>query len=82
MITPADLPAQILALPTSLSNAHAMPGRTLKDALLEPERQIITEVLEMNSWNRNLTADQLGINRTTLYKKMKKLGLDDSRCVD
>ena len=23
-------------------------------------------------------ADQLGINRTTLYKKMKKLGLEDS----
>ncbi|MEN0112141.1 MAG: helix-turn-helix domain-containing protein, partial [Planctomycetota bacterium] len=28
-------------------------------------------------WNRNETADQLGINRTTLYKKMKRLGLED-----
>jgi transcriptional regulator of acetoin/glycerol metabolism len=24
-----------------------------------------------------MTADQLGINRTTLYKKMKRLGLED-----
>ena len=52
-------------------------GKTLKEALEGPERQIILEVLELNSWNRNETADQLGINRTTLYKKMKRLGLED-----
>jgi len=32
--------------------------------------------LRENNWNRNLTADQLGVNRTTLYKKMRRLGLD------
>ncbi|MEO0532173.1 MAG: sigma-54 dependent transcriptional regulator [Planctomycetota bacterium] len=52
-------------------------GQTLKEALEGPERQIILEVLELNQWNRNETADQLGINRTTLYKKMKRLGLED-----
>jgi len=36
-------------------------------------------VLESNSWNRSMTADQLGINRTTLYKKMKKLSLEDGQ---
>jgi transcriptional regulator of acetoin/glycerol metabolism len=41
-----------------------------------PERAIILEMLENNRWNRNATADALGINRTTLYKKMKRLGLD------
>ncbi|GAG46907.1 unnamed protein product, partial [marine sediment metagenome] len=51
-------------------------SRTLKEALEGPERQIILEVLESNSWNRNTTADSLGINRTTLYKKMKRLGLE------
>ena len=40
-----------------------------------PERQIILETLQQLSWNRNATAEQLGINRTTLYKKMKRLGL-------
>jgi transcriptional regulator of acetoin/glycerol metabolism len=36
-------------------------------------------VLESNQWNRFATADVLGINRTTLYKKMKRLGLEESR---
>jgi DNA-binding NtrC family response regulator len=49
--------------------------RTLSEALEEPERNIILEVLRANQWNRNATADQLGINRTTLYKKMRKLGI-------
>ena len=52
-------------------------NRTLKEALEGPERQIILEVLESNNWNRNETAESLGINRTTLYKKMKRLGLED-----
>ncbi|MCE5266810.1 MAG: hypothetical protein LLG00_02860 [Planctomycetaceae bacterium] len=42
-----------------------------------PERQIIREVLEANNWSRTATASTLGINRTTLYKKMKRLGLED-----
>ena len=33
----------------------------------------------MNNWNRHATAEALGINRTTLYKKMKRLGLDEPR---
>ena len=51
--------------------------RTLKEALEAPERQIILNVLEANQWNRHATAEALGINRTTLYKKMKRLGLED-----
>ena len=50
--------------------------KTLKEALEGPERSIILNVLNGNNWNRNETADTLGINRTTLYKKMKKLGLE------
>ncbi len=53
------------------------PGQTLRDALEAPERQIILEVLRANAFSRSLTANQLGINRTTLYKKMKRLGIDD-----
>lgn len=51
-------------------------NKTLSEALEEPERQIILEVLRAHQWNRNITADALGINRTTLYKKMKKLGIE------
>ena len=55
--------------------------RTLKQALEGPERQIILDVLDMNNWNRHATAESLGINRTTLYKKMKRLGLEEPRQV-
>lgn len=51
-----------------------LPGNSnsLKTALVEPERQIILNMLEQNGWNRQKTAAALGINRTTLYKKMKR----------
>ena len=70
-----DLPPNLTAgAPLPMTRAG---GRKLKDALAGPERQIILEVLKSNDWNRSETAEQLGINRTTLYKKMKRLGLDD-----
>jgi DNA-binding NtrC family response regulator len=75
-------------LPREMTISTAAPsrpaeGRTLKQALEGPERQIILKTLEELRWNRNETAAQLGINRTTLYKKMKRLGLEEpgySRC--
>jgi DNA-binding NtrC family response regulator len=68
-------------LPTGLAAAGPMAlepleGRSLKQALANPERQIILDVLEAHQWNRMATAEALGINRTTLYKKMKRLGLN------
>jgi DNA-binding NtrC family response regulator len=54
-------------------------GVSLREALEEPERQIILDSLRQHQWNRAATADALEINRTTLYKKMKRLGLDDPR---
>jgi two-component system response regulator HydG len=49
--------------------------RPLKEALEEPEKQIIVQALRALNWNRQETARVLDINRTTLYKKMKKYGL-------
>ena len=48
----------------------------LSDALLEPEKRIILRALRANDWNRQETARQLSINRTTLYKKIKLHGID------
>lgn len=53
--------------------ASAMP---LEKALEIPERRIIEAALRRNNWNRQATAGELEINRTTLYKKMRKHGLD------
>ena len=81
IIAVADLPVEVRGSGNVVLTTSA-GQKTLKEALEAPERQIIREVLEANGWNRNATADQLGINRTTLYKKMKRLGLEDGRvCV-
>ncbi len=73
-ITLEDLPPQIAAgQPVALDQ---LTGKALKEAMTAPERAIIIGMLENNRWNRNATADALGINRTTLYKKMKRLGID------
>ncbi len=74
-ITLAELPEEITA--EAPRTVVPPPGAkaNLKQALEDPERQIIREALEAHNWNRTQTAKALGINRTTLYKKMKRLGL-------
>jgi two-component system response regulator HydG len=52
-----------------------MGVRPLKEALEEPEKRIIVQALHAFDWNRQETARVLDINRTTLYKKMKKYNL-------
>ncbi len=74
IITMTDLPDQVTA-GAAMAPVNGT-AQTLKEALAGPERQIILGVLRSNNWNRNLTAETLGINRTTLYKKMKRLGLE------
>ena len=64
-----------LAPPT----AADLEGKSLREALEGPEREIILQALRGHNWNRAATAEALDINRTTLYKKMKRLGLDDPR---
>jgi DNA-binding NtrC family response regulator len=68
-------------VPGNAATVHVteVSGKTLREALEGPERQIILQALRSHSWNRAATADALDINRTTLYKKMKRLGLDDPR---
>ncbi len=69
-----DLPQSIFA--AGPRAVEPLGSRTLKQALATPERQLILEALEAHRWNRQATARTLGINRTTLYKKMKRLGLE------
>ena len=42
----------------------------------EPERQWIMQALNVSGWNKRHAASELGISRSTLYKKMKKFDLD------
>lgn len=77
----ADLPPTVVrAAETDSALFSGRDGRplTLKEALEEPERRIIQAALEANDWNRQKTAMTLAVNRTTLYKKMKRYGLLES----
>jgi two-component system response regulator HydG len=62
---------------SAVATRHQVPLniRPLKEALEEPEKRIIIQALQALNWNRQETARVLDINRTTLYKKMKKYGL-------
>jgi DNA-binding NtrC family response regulator len=44
--------------------------------LADPERQLILEALERHGWRRDAAAKALGINRTSLYKKIRRLGMN------
>jgi two-component system response regulator HydG len=62
--------------PGNTPRPHPLLGiRPLKEALEEPEARILLKALQAFNWNRLQTAKILDINRTTLYKKMKKYGL-------
>lgn len=68
--------------PRLIESAEAAPANgtlaplPLKQALEGPEKAILEHALRVNGWNRQQTAEMLEINRTTLYKKMKRYGLE------
>jgi len=70
-----DLPSSIIENQPEISGTYK--PQSLKEALAVPEKQIIRQTLEANNWNRQNTARDLQINRTTLFKKMKRYGLYD-----
>jgi len=45
-------------------------------SLEEVEKQFIISVLKKNNWSRLATARELKIHKTTLYRKIKKLGIE------
>jgi len=72
-----DLPPNVIEFAQSAPVAEGVyRPMSLKEALEEPEKRIIEQALRANNWNRQVTAQVLEINRTTLYKKMKRYGLD------
>lgn len=89
MIALDDLPANVMQnRPLTLtssegSHASADPagvltwrGESLDESLAAHERRVLLAALLANGWNRQRTADQLGIDRTTLYKKIRHHRLD------
>ena len=50
--------------------------RSLNDAMLRFERRYIEHILGAHQWNRSKVAALLGVDRRTLYRKIKAFGLD------
>ena len=48
-------------------------GMNLKKAVEDFEKQLILEALEKTNWVKNKAANLLGLNRTTLVEKLKKM---------
>ncbi len=69
IIQPADFPGTIVPVDVPSSRFARAP---LKAALEQTEREVIVAALEANSYNRQATARALQIERTTLYKKIKR----------
>jgi DNA-binding NtrC family response regulator len=77
-ISKQALPAYVLhseekgVLPSAI---RTRPVGTSANPLLAKEREAILETLAAHGWNLQKTANALHINRTTLWRKMKKDGL-------
>jgi len=50
-------------------------GKYLKDIISEVEKHVILNILNKNNWNKNKTANILGISRAGLYKKIEEYKL-------
>jgi len=62
------------------SNLHAQPAidysaGSKTAALRETEKVLITQALQRNNGNRAATARELGVHKSTLFRKIKWLGI-------
>ncbi|MFC1631404.1 sigma-54-dependent transcriptional regulator [Candidatus Omnitrophota bacterium] len=82
IVTRDDLPEIILNgdIVSSSGLGENIPRgiASLKDALKEPEKIYILKVLKEAGWNKKQAAKKLGVNRTTLYNKLRKYNINYS----
>jgi two-component system response regulator HydG len=68
-IEPGDLPPAVAGAPEAAASAAA--GRTLADV----EKAHILATLHAHGWNQAHAAEELGISRSTLWRKLREYGL-------
>ncbi len=82
VIKKGDLPEIILngspLVHPESSHSGIAHSSSLKDALKEPEKVFILKVLKEVGWNKRKAARKLGVNRTTLYNKLRKYNIASS----
>lgn len=78
-----DFPGYIVA--SKAEDTTKPATRETSQSLEELEKECIMNTLKINNWNIRKSADILGINRVTLYNKIKKYGLKkpkSNNCID
>lgn len=76
IIDTKDLPELLINRSLTLTlESNDVDSHILKDALKEPEKGHILRVLKEVGWNKKKAAVKLGINRTTLYNKIRKYNI-------
>ncbi|MBW1980906.1 MAG: sigma 54-interacting transcriptional regulator [Deltaproteobacteria bacterium] len=63
-------------LPDNLLDGAAAAVRPTLKLVDQYERELILTALRKNRWNRLQTARDLGIHKTTLFRKIRKLGIN------
>lgn len=69
---PKVLVEEVLGFINLKRSSNADVAASLKDAMKEPEKIYLLRVMEEMGWNKKRAAVKLGVNRTTLYNKLKK----------
>lgn len=77
VLTVEDLPISLQKKSRRAGWLNEIPGGSLKEIVAEVEKEVILRSLEENNWNRSAVAAALKMNRSTLYAKMKELGIID-----
>jgi transcriptional regulator with PAS, ATPase and Fis domain len=67
----------IVHLPAELTSSGLATSQTadIRSARNVLSAQVISAALERNNYNRQAAANELGIYKTTLFRRIKKLGL-------
>ena len=64
-------------LPEYLASRADKMGPSVEGSkLADVEARLVYDALRRNNWNRSAAAAELGIHKTTLWRKLKRLGLD------
>ena len=78
LVQPEDLPSDIHLGGTDDFDSYVFEGRIdLKARLTEMERSYIEQALALSGGTQSEAARRLGLKRTTLIQKMKKLGIGE-----
>lgn len=65
-------------LPSNFIREIDNPVCTYDEAVKAFEKEYILKILVITGWNRNDTAERLGMHRNTLSNKMKELGIQEA----